>query len=61
MKKYLSRKFLLSLALFVVTQVLKFQGKIGDTVWLLSSIGGIIGYAAILAYLAKKDIRNKEG
>jgi len=60
MKKYLSRKFILSLALFIITQYFKHQGKIADVWWFLSSIGGILGYAAILAYLEKKVYKREE-
>lgn len=47
MKKFLSRKFLFTLALFTIAQVLKFQCKIGDEWWAMVSIGAVVGYSGM--------------
>jgi len=53
--KITSRKFLLSIALFVMAQYLKLHGKIGDWAWLAASIVATFGYSALKLYFGWKD------
>jgi hypothetical protein len=52
--KFLSRKFLLLTAMFIVTQILKFMGKIGDWPWIAATIVSIFGFAALQLYFKSK-------
>lgn len=54
-KKYVSRKFLLLTAFFVVAQIMKWQGKIGDWAWIGASIVGTFGWAALELYFRYKN------
>jgi hypothetical protein len=52
--KFFSRKFLLMTALFVLAQIMKWQGKIGDWAWLAASVLGVFGFAALRLYFERK-------
>lgn len=60
MRKWFSRKFLLLTALFVMAQILKFKGYIGDTAWLMGSAIGVFGFAALNAWMQYRKIYGKE-
>jgi uncharacterized membrane protein len=60
LKKWISRKFLLLTALFVLAQVLKFKGIIGDTAWLVGSTVGVFGFAALNAWMQYRKIYGNE-
>ena len=51
--KFFERKFILMTALFVMAQIMKWQGKIGDWVWIAASIFGVFGFAALRLYFGR--------
>jgi hypothetical protein len=59
MKKWASRKFLLMTALFIEAGIFKYQGKIGDTAWLIASAVGVFGLVVVLAWLQEKGVYNR--
>lgn len=59
-EKWTSRKFLLLTALFVTAQILKWQGKVGDTAWLIASAIGVFGFAVINAWLLVNGVYKKK-
>ncbi len=54
-KKYISRKFLLLTALFVMAQYLKYCGTIADWAWLGASAIGTFGWAALELWFRYKN------
>lgn len=52
--KFFQRKFILLTAFFVLAQVLKFKGIIGDIPWLLASCIGVFGFVVVRLWLEKK-------
>jgi len=61
MRKWFSRKFILLTLLFIEAFILKFNGKIGDTSWLIASIVGVFGFVAVVAFLQYKGVYDKQG
>jgi hypothetical protein len=51
--RYVSRKYILTWALFVIAQVFKYMGKIDDSWWAMVSVGAIIGYGAMNVFQKK--------
>jgi uncharacterized membrane protein len=41
-------------ALFIMAQVLKFMGRIGDYPWLIASLVGVFGFVVVRAWLQSK-------
>lgn len=60
-KKWTSRKFLLMTLLFIEAGLFKWQGKIGDTAWIIASAIGTFGLVVVLAWLQYKGVYNKPG
>jgi hypothetical protein len=58
-KKWFSRKFLLLTFLFLEAGIFKYQGKIGDTIWLVASAVGVFGFAVIDAWLMSNGTYKK--
>jgi hypothetical protein len=58
-KKWTSRKFILMTALFIMAQIFKWNGKIGDTAWIIASGIGTFGLIVVLAFLQYKKVYDK--
>ncbi len=52
--KFFERKFILLTALFIMAQVCKWNGKIGDTAWLVASCIGVFGFVVIRLWFNNK-------
>jgi len=52
--KFFERKFLLPVALFVLAQIMKFKGCIGDVAWITASCIGAFGFVFIRLWLKQK-------
>lgn len=52
--KFFERKFMLLTALFVMAQIYKCLGKIGDTAWLAASCIGVFGFVVIRLWFKQK-------
>ncbi|MDD5010186.1 MAG: hypothetical protein PHC68_17515 [Syntrophorhabdaceae bacterium] len=53
--KFFQRKFLLMTAIFIMAQIMKWQGKIGDIPWIVASALGVFGFAVIRLYFERKN------
>jgi len=54
--RYVSRKYILTWALFIMAQVLKYMGKIDDSWWAMVSIGATVGYGALNVFQKKTEL-----
>ena len=58
-KKYLSRKFILMTAFFIMAQIFMWQTKISPFYWFLASATGVFGLVVVLAWLKVKGADDK--